>query len=336
MSRILELGRCTLLSCIKSRTLSKQTYNITLVSCIGRYLSVSQSKNMKLVQFSYINKPQEIRTGYVEGNGVVDVAKVDSSLPNTLLAILRNGLFDKVRQVKMKNPVPEPMSTVKLEAPITNQDKVLCIGLNYKDHCAEQNLKPPEVPMIFSKFASAVVGPCDLVKLRTEVTKKVDWEVELVVVIGKEASNVKAEEALDYVLGYTVGQDISARDWQKERNGGQFLLGKSMDSFCPIGPWIVTSDEIGDAQTLDIKCSVNGVQKQSSNTCQLVHKIPDVIARLSSVMTLLPGDILLTGTPGGVGMYRNPPEYLQPGDVITSEIQKIGTLEVKVEKYVKN
>lgn len=157
--------------------------------------------------------------------------------------------------------------------------------------------------------------------------------MELVVVIGKKASSVKAADAYRYVAGYTIAQDISARDWQKEKNMGQFLLGKSMDTFCPLGPWLVTADELPEPHGLQISCSVNGVLKQRSSTDQLVHKIPDVIERLSSVMTLLPGDILLTGTPGGVGMYRDPPEYLKPGDVISNQVEKIGVLEVRVEDF---
>lgn len=288
---------------------------------------------MKFVQFTYKNQPEEVRVGYIEGNNVVDLNKVDSSIPTTLLGILKNGDVEKVQKLKSTKPPSVPLSAVTLAAPIHGIDKVLCIGLNYKDHCVEQNLTPPAVPMIFNKFPSVIIGPNDAVRLRTEVTKKVDWEVELTVVIGKKASFVKAADAYNYVLGYTVAQDISARDWQKEKNGGQFLLGKSMDTFCPIGPYIVTSDEVGDPQTLDIKCSVNGVLKQTSNTNQLIHKIPDVIERLTSVMTLLPGDIILTGTPGGVGMYRSPPEYLKPGDVIRSEIQNIGVLETRLEKF---
>ncbi|CAK1594485.1 unnamed protein product [Parnassius mnemosyne] len=287
---------------------------------------------MKLVQFTYKNDPCGIRVGYLAGENVVDVNKADSSLPCTLLDILKTGALDKVKKIESSNPQKIPLSSVKLTAPIHGMDKVLCIGLNYKDHCEEQNLSPPEVPIIFSKFASTVIGTGEAVRLR-DVTQKVDWEVELTVVIGRAASNVKAANAFDYVLGYTVAQDISARDWQKNRNGGQFLLGKSMDTFCPIGPCITTSDEIGDPQNLYIKCSVNDVLKQSSKTDQLIHRIPDVIERLSSVMTLLPGDIILTGTPGGVGMYRNPPEYLKPGDVIHSEIEKIGVLETRVEKF---
>lgn len=321
-----------LITCIKTRCQIKRGFIIT--SEVGvRKFSFSSCRNMKLVQFVYNEKPSEIRVGYLEGDKVVDINKADSSLPSNLLDILKNGDFDKVKKLKSSNPPSVPLPSVKLAAPIHGNDKVLCIGLNYKDHCEEQNLKPPEVPMIFSKFSSTIIGQKDAVKLRTDVTNKVDWEVELTVVIGKKASNVKAADAFDYVLGYTVAQDISARDWQKTKNGGQFLLGKSMDTFCPIGPCITTSDEIGDPQNLSIKCSVNGVLKQSSNTNQLVHKIQDVIERLSSIMTLLPGDIILTGTPGGVGMYRSPPEYLKPGDVIHSEIQNIGVLETRVEKF---
>lgn len=326
----MSIARCAITS-IKTQLSGKKVYNLSVIC--SRNFSVSAFTNMKLVQFVYNEKTNEIRAGYLDGDSVVDINKADSSLPSTMIEILKNGDIEKVKNLKSSNPASIPLSSVQLAAPITGNDKVLCIGLNYKDHCEEQNLTPPKVPLIFNKFPSCIVGQKDKVKLRTDVTDKVDWEVELTVVIGKKASNVKAANAFDYVLGYTVAQDISARDWQKERNGGQFLLGKAMDTYCPIGPCITTSDEIGDPQNLSIKCSVNGVLKQSSNTDQLVHKIQNVIERLSTVTTLLPGDILLTGTPGGVGMYRSPPEYLKPGDVIHSEIQNIGVLETKVEKF---
>ncbi|XP_073963445.1 oxaloacetate tautomerase fahd2, mitochondrial-like [Choristoneura fumiferana] len=326
----LFVSRSTL-SCIKGYLSPKNTFNRSVSLAGFRYLSASPALNMKLVQYSHKGN-SAICVGFLEGDNVVEIHKVDSSLPKTLLDILKNGDIDKVKKLKATKDAMIPLSSVDLQAPITGMDKVLCIGLNYKDHCEEQKLTPPPVPMIFSKFSSCVVGPSEAVKLRS-ATKKVDWEVELTVVIGKKASNVKAKDAFDYVLGYTVAQDISARDWQKEKNGGQFLLGKAMDTFCPIGPCITTSDEIGDAQNLAIKCSVNGVLKQTSKTDQLVHKIQDVIERLTSVMTLLPGDIILTGTPGGVGMYRSPPEYLKAGDVIHSEIEKIGTLKTRVEDF---
>ncbi|CAH2248818.1 jg7539 [Pararge aegeria aegeria] len=251
---------------------------------------------MKLVQFVYKSNPSDVRAGILKGDSVVDINKADSSLPSTVLEILRNGDIGKVKRLQSSSAALVPLSSVDLAAPVHGVDKVLCVGLNYKDHCEEQKLTPPEVPMIFSKFSSTINGPKDAVKLRTQVTDKVDWEVELTVVIGKQASN-------------------------------------SMDTFCPIGPCITTSDEIGDPQNLEIKCSINGVLKQKSRTDQLVHKIPTIIERLTSVMTLLPGDIILTGTPGGVGMYRDPPEYLKPGDVIHSEIQNIGVLETRVQAF---
>lgn len=320
-------------SSIKSRVLSNFNINNSISINTIRYLSLTGIKNMKLIQFKYVNSPNEIRVGFLDGDKVVDINKIDSSLPTTLLDILRNGDIEKVKSLKSKNPPSVPLSSVKLAAPIHGVDKILCIGLNYKDHCDEQNLTPPPVAMVFSKFSSAITGPDSVVKIRTDVTKKVDWEVELAVVIGKKASFVKASDAFDYIVGYTVAQDLSARDWQKEKNMGQFLLGKSMDDFCPIGPCITTSDEIGDPQNLSIKCSLNGTVKQNSKTDQLLHKIPDVIERISSVMTLLPGDLILTGTPGGVGASRKPPEFLKPGDVLTSEIENIGSFNVKFEKW---
>ncbi|KAI5645666.1 fumarylacetoacetate (FAA) hydrolase family domain-containing protein [Phthorimaea operculella] len=239
---------------------------------------------MKICQFTYNEKPGELRVGIVDGDKVVDVNKADPSLPTTLLDILKKGDIEKVKNLKPSSSSAVPLSSVTLKAPITGMDKVLCVGLNYKDHCEEQHLAIPEVPMIFSKFASCVVGPSDALRLRTELSDQVDWEVEMAVVISKTASNVKAADAYKHVLGCTVAQDISCRDWQKDKNknNGQFLLGKAMDTFCPLGPWIVTPDETGDPENLNIKCSVNGVLKQNSNTNQLVHKIPAVIERLSS------------------------------------------------------
>ncbi|XP_028039324.1 fumarylacetoacetate hydrolase domain-containing protein 2-like [Bombyx mandarina] len=285
---------------------------------------------MKLLQFSYKNS-DEIRAGFLDGDNVVDINKEDPKLPSTLIELLKTNSISKVKKISAKSPVP--LSGITLKAPIHGNDKVLCVGLNYKDHCEEQKLTPPELPFIFNKFPSTVVGPNDTIKLKTDVSKAVVCEIELTVVIGKKASKVDSSNAFDYVLGYTIAQDIGATDWEKNKKISQLLLGKAMDTFCPIGPWIVTSDEIGNPQNLNVKCSINGVQKQKSNTNQFIHKIPDIIARLSNVMTLLPGDIILTGTPGGVGVYRNPPEFLQAGDVITSEIENIGTFETRVEEF---
>lgn len=285
---------------------------------------------MKLLQFNYKDS-DEIRLGILKGDKVIDVNKEDPSIPSTLIEVLKRGYVNKLKNLKPKSSVP--LANVTLKAPVHGNDKVLCVGLNYKDHCAEQKLTPTERPFIFNKFPSTIVGPNDAVKLRNDVTQSVVFEVELTVVIGKKASRIEANDAYDYVLGYTIAQDIGAADWEKNENIEQLLLGKAMDSFCPLGPWIVTHDEIGDPQKLNVRSSLNGVQKQKSNTDQFIHKIPDVIARLSRVMTLLPGDIILTGTPGGVGVYRNPPEFLRPGDVIESEIEKIGTFSTKIEEF---
>lgn len=284
---------------------------------------------MKFVQFFHKNDPENVRVGVLEGDKVVDLNKSDPSFPINLKEIIKDGYEKEVKN--LQDPVSVPIDSVVLTAPIHGMDKVLCVGLNYKDHCEEQNFTPPVIPFIFNKFPSTVIGQNKAVKLRPEVSTKVVCEVELTIVIGKEANCIMAEEAYDHVFGYTIAQDIGATDWEKNVQMGQLLLGKAMDTFCPIGPCVVTSDEVGDPQKLAIKCSVNGVQKQSSNTDQFIHKIPDIIARLSRVMTLLPGDIILTGTPGGVGVHRNPPEFLQPGDVITSEIEKIGVLFTRVE-----
>lgn len=183
--------------------------------------------------------------------------------------------------------------------------------------------------MFFSKYATTIVGPHDDV-IAHKLSDQIDWEVELAVIIGKKAKSVAKANAMDYVFGYTVAQDISARDWQKQRNGGQFLIGKSMDTFCPLGPAAVHKSLVKDPHQLAIKCSVNGVEKQNGSTSELIFRIDDIIARVTESITLLPGDVILTGTPAGVGMHRKPAEFLKPGDVIDSEIEGLGKIKNKV------
>lgn len=298
-----------------------------------RTFAVTNNLNMKFVQFTYPSNPNEIRVGYLEEDKVVDINKADSLMPSTMLGVLNYVHCNRIFGFPTHKPPSVPVSEVTLKAPITGVDKILCVALNYADHCKEQNLQEPKIPIIFSKYARTIIGPNESVKIRTDVVKKPDWEVELAVVIGKTGTNIKAEDAKDYIFGYTIAQDITARDWQKEKNGGQFLLGKSQDTFCPLGPYILSADEVPDPHNLSICCSLNGVVKQSSNTCQLIHTIPKIIERITTVMTLYPGDIILTGTPGGVGVHRNPPEFLKPGDKLVSEIERLGTLEVKVEQF---
>lgn len=220
-------------------------------------------------------------------------------------------------------------SSFQLLPPVLNPQKILCIALNYKGHCDEQNKPYPTEPVFFSKFASALVGPKGNI-IAHKISNQIDWEVELAVIIGKQAKHVKKSEAFDYVFGYSVAQDISARDWQKQRNGGQFLIGKSMDTFCPLGPAIVHKSQVPNPTDLAISCKINGELKQSGRTSELIFTIEDIIEQITQCITLEPGDVLLTGTPSGVGMHRNPPEFLKPGDVIESTIESLGTITNKV------
>lgn len=216
--------------------------------------------------------------------------------------------------------------------------KFICIGMNYVDHCTEQNVPIPEEPLVFSKFGSCVVGPGDPVA-KDETTEKLDYEVELGVVIGTMVPrNTSAENAMSYVGGYTVVHDVSARDWQLEKNGGQWLLGKAVDGYAPIGPVIVTRDEMNDemVHNTGIRCRVNGETLQDSSTDKLVFKVDTLVAFLSRFMTLYPGDIIATGTPPGVGCFRTPPKWLLPGDVVECEIDGVGTLSNPIVEPLKS
>jgi 2-keto-4-pentenoate hydratase/2-oxohepta-3-ene-1,7-dioic acid hydratase in catechol pathway len=262
---------------------------------------------------------------------IVDLRAGDPSLPSTSVEFIQEGAvaLNKANKVITSGSNVLKRSTVQLLAPVTKQDKVVCVGNNYKDHCEEQGIPLPEEPVIFNKFPSTIIGPYDDIQHPT-MSDAVDWEVEFVIVIGKTGKNIKPSEALDHVFGYTVGHDVSARDWQLGRNGGQWLLGKSMDTSCPLGPVIVTKDDIKDPHNLKLSTRVNGVEKQKGNTKELVHKPEHLIAHVSKFVTLYPGDIILTGTPPGVGCFRKPPEYLKRGDVVECEIEHIGVLRNKV------
>ena len=218
-----------------------------------------------------------------------------------------------------------PVKSVRLLAPMPNPGKIMAIGLNYMDHCREQGVKPPERPLIFSKFTTAIVGPGDVVSWDSSLTKQVDFEVELAVVIGKTARNVSEASALDYVFGYTIMNDVSARDLQF--SDGQWVRAKSLDTFAPMGPAILSADEVADPQALKLKCTVNGQVMQDSSTKEMIFGVRHLIADLSRAFTLQPGDIITTGTPHGVGVFRNPKVFLKDGDTVTCEIEGIGTLE---------
>jgi len=283
---------------------------------------------MRFVQYLLRTDPTKREVGLRVGQEIINLKTIKTGLPNTLLELLtHHGDFleelEKVKLNEIKDRIP--MDQVKLLAPILNPDKVVCVGMNYKDHCEEQNVPVPVEPILFSKFASSITGPNEPIRYPS-ITKELDFEVELAFVIGKKGKDIPLERALDHVFGYTVAHDVSARDWQLKKNGGQWLLGKTIDDFCPIGPEIVTRSELPDPHVLPIRCRVNGVTEQDSNTDQMVHRVDAIVSYLSKFCTLLPGDIVLTGTPPGVGVFRKPPLFLKKGDVVECEIDGIGTI----------
>jgi acylpyruvate hydrolase len=212
-------------------------------------------------------------------------------------------------------------------APVPDPQKIIAIGLNYKDHCVEQNLPEPTVMTVFCKFPSALIGPGAAILLPPPATcRQVDYEAELAVVIGCGGRDIPADQALAAVGGYTCCNDVSGRDVQYGDGGRQWVHGKSFDTFCPLGPWLVTADEIADPHTLDIALEVNGERLQASNTANLVFRVPYLIAELSKSLTLLPGDVITTGTPGGVGVFRQPQRFLAAGDEVVVRIAGIGEL----------
>jgi 2-keto-4-pentenoate hydratase/2-oxohepta-3-ene-1,7-dioic acid hydratase in catechol pathway len=219
----------------------------------------------------------------------------------------------------------------QLLAPIPRPGKVICIGLNYRDHALESNAPIPTEPICFSKFSTAVIGPDATIELPA-VCKQVDYEAELVVVIGRGGRNIAREEAFAHVAGYTVGNDVSARDWQVGRPGGQWMLGKTPDTFAPIGPYIVTADEIDNPHELAISLRLNGETMQNSSTKELIFGVDEIIAHISQLFCLEAGDLIFTGTPPGVGMARKPPVFLKDGDVTEVEIAGLGILKNPVQQ----
>lgn len=215
------------------------------------------------------------------------------------------------------------VASLTLLAPLLRPPKLICVGLNYRDHAAESRSQIPDVPTIFAKFTTAIIGPgANIVLPRSSA--KPDYEAELAFVIGKGGRHIAAEDWREHVFGYTIVNDVSARDYQKATT--QWTIGKSFDTFAPMGPWIVTADEIADPHALDIELSIGGQVLQSSNTRNLVFPIPELVRFLSSVFTLEPGDVVSTGTPAGVGFARTPPRWLRPGDEVLIRIQGIGEL----------
>lgn len=286
---------------------------------------------MKLATFSVDGTA---RPGAIDGERVVDLAA--AGLPvgahGDLLEIIRGGdaMLARVRAALADGKARSyALSAVKLLAPVACPSKIVAVGLNYIDHCKEANLPVPSEPVLFAKFPNSVAGPFDDITWPRALTSEVDYEVELGVVIGKVARDVAESKALDYVCGYTVVNDVSARDLQFA-NAKQWDRGKSIDTFCPYGPWIVSRDEIEDPHALQVRTILNGKEMQNSNTRNLIFNVPQVISYISKGITLLPGDLIPTGTPFGVGFSRKPPVFLQDGDECVCEVEKIGAIRNRV------
>ena len=280
------------------------------------------------------------RLGAVVGDQVVDLAEASGgAVPDEMIAFIEAGPTALVtaRAILQANPAGIPLSSVTLLAPIPRPRRnVFCLGLNYRAHAAEAQQfgvtqKDPEHPIFFTKPPSTVVGPDAAIEVITDVTREVDWEVEVTVVIGPGGVDIAKDAAMDHVFGYTIANDVSARDLQF-RHGGQWFKGKGLDTFCPVGPWIVTADEIPDPANLEVILRVNGVEKQHSNTSKLIFDLPTMIASLSEGLTLEAGDVILTGTPEGVGFARKPPEFLHDGDIVECEVERIGLLRNSVRE----
>ena len=242
-----------------------------------------------------------------------------------------DGGLEKLQQSFDAASATQVAADVRLAAPVKRPGKIICIGLNYRKHAEESGMAVPTEPVVFFKASSSVVGPNDQIVIPKN-SVKTDWEVELAVVIGKKASYVSEEEALDYVAGYVLHNDVSEREFQLER-GGQWVKGKSCDTFAPLGPCLVTSDDVANPNSLNLWLKLNGEKVQDGNTNDFVFNVQEVISYLSQFMSLMPGDIISTGTPAGVGLGFNPPKYLKHGDVIELGIEGLGTARQEVIDY---
>ncbi len=278
---------------------------------------------MRIVTYA---TPQGARVAAVRAEGIVDLNREDSEIPSCVKELLGQGKEALHRAEKAaQRGKPIPLDQVRLLPPVPTPEKVICVGLNYVDHAKEGGSPIPQEPVVFCKFPTAVRADGDDIVLPPSSTE-VDYEAELVVVIGLGGRHIPREQALNHVAGYCCGNDISARDWQLRKPGGQWLLGKTFDSFAPIGPVLVTSDEVSRPGNLQIQLRLNGQTMQNSNTSQLIFPVEELIAYVSNVCTLKPGDILFTGTPAGVGCTRKPPVFLKPGDLMEVEIEQLGIL----------
>jgi 2-keto-4-pentenoate hydratase/2-oxohepta-3-ene-1,7-dioic acid hydratase in catechol pathway len=291
---------------------------------------------MQLVTYHYKNL---IRIGAVQDNLIFDL----SDIALDMVQFIKMGIpaLDQARAQLNTKKTAVSLDRVKLLAPIPSPLRnIMCLGLNYAEHAAEsysargQETKLPQTPIVFTKATTTVNGPYHDIPYDPYTSTKIDWEAELAIVIGRPGKNIAPTDAMDHIFGYTVLNDMTARDLQRE--GKQYFKGKSLDGHCPMGPGVITVDEIPDPHQLAIISRVNGIVKQQSNTRHMIFNIPAIIAYLSRGMTLMPGDIIATGTPSGVGFARTPPEFLRPGDIIECEVEKIGLIRNRVAEASSN
>ncbi|MGA7915242.1 MAG: fumarylacetoacetate hydrolase family protein [Candidatus Acidiferrales bacterium] len=294
-------------------------------------MRLTMEEFLRIVNF---RRGQELRLGVVQGESVFDLQELSAAAGKTPGFFLSAGEFlnagaealDFARSLAAGIPAgfaSLALKALELGPPVPKPSKIIAVGLNYRDHAGEANFKVPEYPLIFAKFPNSVAGPHDAIVIPSE-EMQVDSEAELAVVIGRRGKAIRADEAFDYVAGYMALNDVSARKWQFADK--QWTRGKSCDTFCPTGPWLTTRDEIADPHKLRVIGRVNGEVFQDSNTAKLIFGVPELIAFISEAITLEPGDIIATGTPSGVGVFRHPPVFMKAGDVAEVEIEGLGVL----------
>lgn len=279
---------------------------------------------MRLISYAGPSGPRV--AALKSGDAWVDLNAADPTIPTSMsefLALGPQGIKRAAAAIEQGRPIDR--QGLKILPPVPRPEKIFCIGLNYADHARETGADIPAEPVVFCKFVTALRAHEEPIVL-PRLSNKVDYEAELVAVIGTGGRHIPKDKGLAHVAGYACGHDVSARDWQKHKPGGQWLLGKSFDSFAPLGPELVTADEVGDPSNLRISLRLNGETMQDSRTSQLIFSVGDLVSYLSDVCTLSPGDLIFTGTPPGVGVARKPPVYLKSGDNVEIEIEKIGVL----------
>lgn len=288
---------------------------------------------MRIGQYSAVDSEEQWTGVRLDEDTVVDLPAAGTAagidLPGATTDLLASWKWEEkvelvVEYARESGTGLWDASEIDSHAPVTDPGKVVCVGLNYRDHAEEGDNLVPETPVLFSKFPTTITGPDSTIEWSPDLTGKVDYEAELVVVVGREARRVEADEAFEHVAGYLVGNDVSARDLQ--HGDGQWVRGKSLDSFAPIGPELVTADEVSDPHDLDIWAEVDGERLQDSSTSNLVFGVDELVSFCSQAFTLKPGDLIFTGTPPGVGVYREPPELLEDGDEVTVGIEELGEL----------